>query len=101
MQQIDPTRQLLLAFAEEYLRVPDVVIGNPHKVKAPYSLLLAWLAILAGPPTERDVLGIAFTGWLCGRDQFILHDECEQEFADILVGLCNEVTDVKGLFNDS
>lgn len=98
MQQIDITRRLLLTFAEEYLRVPDVTIGNPYQVKAPYSLLVAWFSVLVNSD-DTDVLGIAFTGWLCGRNEFVLMDEAQKEFAVVLVALCGEVIDTKEFVN--
>ena len=95
MQQITVDRRHLLDFSTEYGRLPDMTMGNPSKVPGTHILAVAWLSsYLNHNDKVTNELSIAFTGWLCGRNEFILAEESEQEFVTALVALVAEVVNV-------
>ena len=101
MQQVSVDRRHLLDFSTEYGRLPDMTMGNPLKVTGTHILLVAWLsAYLNHNDKVTNELSIAFTGWLCGRNEFILAEESEQDFVKALVALVAEVVDVSEM-NDA
>ena len=102
MQEITVDRRHLLDFSTEYGRLPDMTMGNPLKVKGTHILAVAWLAAyLHHNDKVSNELAIAFTGWLCGRNEFIIAETSEQDFVKALVALVAEVVDVSEMANAS
>ena len=96
MQQITIDRRCLLDFSTEYGRLPDVTVGNPLNVPGTHMVAVAWLSqyLANGSKDAANELAVAFTGWLCGRGEFVLAEESEKEFVTALVALVAEVVDV-------
>lgn len=100
MQEITIDRRHLLDFSTEYGRLPDVDIDNPFKVAGTHILLIAWLAAYLNENKRITTeLSVAFTGWLCGRNEFILAEDSEKEFVRVLVSLVAEVINVSEMNN--
>lgn len=101
MQQITIDRRRLLDFSTEYALLPDITVGNPLKVPGTHILAVAWLSsYLNNNDKVANELSIAFTGWLCGRGEFIVAEESEKDFVTTLVALVAEVVDVSEM-NDA
>lgn len=92
MRQISITKRLLKQFGIEYLRLPDVNISNPYKVKSDYILIVAWMATMANNPDGEmtKILSAAFNGWMLGRDEFVLMEEEQPAFERIMMELYKE-----------
>ena len=100
MQEITINRRHLLDFSTEYGRLPDVNIDNPFKVVGTHILLVAWLAAYLTDNNRISAeLAVAFTGWLCGRNEFILAEDSEKDFVNVLVALVAEVINVSEMNN--
>jgi hypothetical protein len=92
MQQITVTKAILKRFGIEYLRLPDVDIGNPYKVKSDYIVIVAWMAAMANEPNgiESRMLSAAFGGWLLGQDMFTIMEDDQKDFEREMVVLYKE-----------
>jgi len=73
MQEIDVTPQLLIEFSTEYAKVPIVGVGGDLKgIPFTHQVLACWISNIQA--RQDNLMYQVFTGWLCGRGQFIHPD---------------------------
>lgn len=83
MKQVDITTQLLIRFSTEYAKMPNVdtgaaAIGIPFT----HQVLACWITALA--KHQDNTMYLAFTGWLCGRNEFLDPDTTSMRISETL-----------------
>lgn len=92
MQEIDVTPRLLVEFSTEYGRVPLVDLGEtPKCIPFTHHVLAAWVS--AFQHGDNNLYHV-FTGWLCGRGQFVHPDVKGELILCALADALREVVDV-------
>jgi len=94
MQQVEITPQLLIQFSTEYCHVPIVELGgNMQGVPFTHQVLACWVSNLK--ESKDNTLYSIFTGWLCGRGNFLRPDTTSGEIMTALANALRPVVEPK------